>query len=336
MSIAHKYHSVIRIKNSIVERHVIIKRRSIQFWAMKVKRRHRLRYIFQKILDDGQRRSKLQGFNGLLQNALQVVAALIIQKNIRTLLERTRCAHCRTRNSVATYLQSVARCFLGKHAYQHTIAMRQEAAVIIQRSYRARRGRLIAINRRISKSEKIHSDQINYVQHWQSLNNGFMLLQNRFRLLQRAASESEKTFKVQREKEVSICIQSSLESFQLKRRIFEQQLKEYYDGLITTREEKRASDETCRKHDLQVRHRAIRREFENRRLEKAKRDDEKRMQWELHRKNMMAEWRRKAEAQSDLYKQYCLHCFKSPQTVSERSLCAKIKGIVKARYDHYH
>jgi len=148
---------------------------------------------------------------------------------------------------------------------------------------------------------------------------------------QRAALESEKVFKLQREREVEKRIQGALDAYRQERRIFEQQLKEHYDNLLQTYEYKRVTDEQSHKHDVEVRILARRREFEKQRLDKAKRNGEKRAQYELQRKNRIEEWKQKAEVQTNLFKEYCHHCFLNPQTVTERSLCATIKGAAKKR-----
>lgn len=334
LNIINKYQSLFQSKKSIDEQNITMKRRYIRFWAIKIKRRYRLRHLLQKIfLYDPQRRSKVWGYLTLVQYALQVVAASRIQKHVRGTLQRIRYDSIRSQNDMATYIQSIARCYLGKHAYRSIMNMRREAAITIQRYYRAWKGRKLAYTRYITQFERRQSqlDQIQIMQKWQSINNRFTFIQKRHRSLQKAALESERKLKIQREREVNKRIQSNLHSYQLERKIFEQQLKEYYDKLLQTHEQERIAEENRRQHDAKVRILSRRREFEKQRLDKTKRDEEKRIEHELQRKNIVEEWVRKAEVQSNLFNEFCLHCFYNPQTASERSLCVTIKGVVKTR-----
>jgi hypothetical protein len=324
------------IEKHIVEQNDTQKRRSIQFWAMKIRRRHRLRFIVQKIFENRVRRTKHCVFDALAQNALRDIAVLTLQKFVRGFVERLKVGQTRARKSAVIYLQSAARCMLERHSYRRLISVRKEAAITIQRNYRGWRGKQIALNRFKSESDQmqIHMDHIQYLRHWQSLNNSFGLLQKRFRSLHSAALESEQSFKRQREKEMNETIEMNVLSIQTERRIYEQALKEYYDGLEKERAMKHEADETFRQHNISVRLLATKHEFENRRLERVKRDEAEQMQHELQRDIISQEWRQKSEEQSSMYRQYCIHCYRNPRSVTERSLCTRIKTAISKRYLH--
>jgi len=330
----NKYYSLLETTRFIDERNVILKKISLRFWAMKIQRRYRMRMLLKKILlDDPRQRCKALGFHTWVQYALEVKAALVLQRNIRGILDRMKFNHIRNSNTFATYLQSVARRYLERNAFQRSVVLRQEAAIVIQRKYRAMRERLLSQIRYMTYSDEkqAHLDKIQYIQQWQSLNKSFSLLQKKHRLIQRASSDSEKIFKLRREREISASIQRSLDLYRLERKVFEHELKEYYDNCLRTHEKKRVEEEQSRRHDIQVRLLAKRRELENQRLVKLKRDEEKRAQYELRRKNEMDRWLQKADDQANLFKEYCHHCYLNPQSETERSLCATMRSQMKRR-----
>jgi len=152
----------------------------------------------------------------------------------------------------------------------------------------------------------------------------------RKRLAEKRAKEELN--RMRREQKVNMEMENSLAAFKRKRKIFEQQIIEYYENKKLKWHNDHNILTRVNKDGVMVQ--ILRRNIENRaHVDELKRKSEKKTALEKQEKEYkIKEWENKAEERCILMKKYSAHCLINPDTPHEKRYRNEIKNKIKLRY----
>ena len=302
-------------------------------WKLFCSRRRHARELVDTMTRRLWHKRATQGFNNLHRWAMCQVAATEIQRVLRGFLGRIDAGvlYVLTFNSVL--LQSCARRYLERCRYVHLCQRRENGSIAIQRIARGNRDRRIAILALLARIEKerleLEMAKKNFEHHRQT--RAAIVIQR----LRRSYTSRQDTWKrLCREAKAREELEEDRMRFRRERRIFEQQLKEFYDTKKREKEESEASKARSDRERIRIRtlQRRIIHDDLNRAIEaKISRDMRNEQQ---NKARYQDDWSSLIESTAREYKEFCSRCLQEPKTAKERrvrsALVAKIKKRVSS------
>ena len=299
-------------------------------WKLYCSRRRHARELVDKMTHRLWHKRATKGFDHLRRWAMYQVATVEIQRLLRGFLGRIDAGvrYVLTFNSVL--LQSCARRYLERCRYAHLCQRREDASIAIQRTARGNRDRRIAILASLAQIEKerleLEMAKKTFEHHRQT--RAAIVIQ---RLHRSYTSRQDTWQRICREAKAREEVEVYRMRFRRERRIFEQQLKEFYDTKKREKEEADACRARSNRERIRIRNlqRRIIHDNLNRAVEaKISRDMRNEQQ---NKAKYQEDWSSLIESKASEYKEFCLRCLQDPRTAKERKLRSALLAKIKKR-----
>lgn len=299
-------------------------------WKLYVSQRRHVKELVHYMAARLWNRQKVRGFRTLKRWALCHVAAVEIQRVARGFLGRieSRVRYIFTASSIC--LQSTVRRYLHRCQYLHSLQMRKNAAIELQRIVRGNIGRRIAADALLAKVEQERRDLQEEKNKWR---------QRRQRSAATAIQRVYRSKAVRVETRRRLCREASamdsLEEerlrFRRERKVFEIQLQEFYKQ---EKDEKEAADaRKARANRERIRIRNLQRRIVRNDLKSAAN-----IQIAIDATNSQIQaaqysndWNESIKARGEECKKFCSRCLQDPRTAVERRTRSALNKKIKKR-----
>lgn len=299
-------------------------------WKLYCSRRRHARELVDTMTHRLWHKRATRGFTNLHRWAMWQVAAVEIQRVLRGFVGRIDAGvrYVLTYNSVL--LQTCARRFLERCRYVHLCQRRGDASIAIQRIARGNRDRRVAILALLARINKerfeLEMAKKNFEQNRQT--RAARVIQR----LHRSYSSRQNTWKrLCREAKAREELEEERMRFRRERRIFEQQLKEFYDTKKREKEEAEASKARSDRERIRIRNlqRRIVHDDLNQAIEAKIARDMRNEQQDTAK--YQDNWSSLIESKARVYKGFCSRCLRDPRTAKERKMRSALHTKIKKR-----
>lgn len=310
-----------------------IKYNSLAQWQVKMRQRQRTRKALHKLSKGLEYRLLKCGFSKIIKNAITIIAITEIQRTGRVFVGRLQSKMINKKKYLVIAVQALVRGFIQKRLYFRMILKRHWSMIKIQRNIRGYFHRRVAKNIRLTIIDKEHlrlaEKQISELTSRRACS--AKVLQYFFRRVVSKKRGRVTIQRIKREYTVYSEIEQCQSAYMKGRKIFEQQLENYYNKERDKWYENNATIEHTLKEGVKVR--ILRRQIFNneQRRQKEKQELEQSNRIETHQQSLISHWRRKGEERCVEFKKYCWHCLQSPDTPEEFIFAKTIKKRIKKR-----
>ena len=299
-------------------------------WKLFCSRRRHARELVDTMAHRLWHERSMRGFWTLHRWAMRQVAAAKIQRVLRGFLGRVDAGVRRAFTRSSVLLQSCARRYLQRCRYLYFCELREHASIAIQRIVRGNRDRRIAISALLARIGKerleLEVAMMSFEHHRQT--RAAIVIQR----LHRSCSSRQETWKrLCREAKAREELEGDRMQFRRERRIYEQELKEFYDTKKREEEEADASKARSDRERIRIRNlqRRIIRDDLNRAIEVKSSLDMRNEKQDAAK--YQDDWSSLIESKAMEYKEFCSRCLQDPRNTKERKTRSTLTTKIKKR-----